>query len=167
MVADVSNVRINIWKTLGLLTVTDSMTCIILACHVTHTLVMLTEKHTIPAKRATLFNPENTLIFSFQSLSFAPKLQDRRLSPIQRLMRRYVKVFAMRQYHNLLSSLLWRRMQQDFLYLFNPSAGKNSRRQCLRRFRWSARVIAGFTDTICNNQFYVLEFCLTLWNFSC
>ena len=41
------------------------MTCIIRACHATHTLVMLTGKHTIPVKHAIIFNHENTLFFSF------------------------------------------------------------------------------------------------------
>ena len=68
--ADVSNVRINIWKAFGLLPVTDSMTCIIHAFHATHTLVTLTGKHTIAATRAIIFNPENTFIFKFQYLSF-------------------------------------------------------------------------------------------------
>ncbi|HYT01899.1 MAG TPA: hypothetical protein VEL70_03235 [Candidatus Acidoferrum sp.] len=47
-----------------MLPVTDSMTCIIRVCHVTHISVMSTGKHTIPAKRATIFNPEITLISS-------------------------------------------------------------------------------------------------------
>ena len=63
--AGVSNVRINVWKALGLLPVTGSMTCIIRACHATHTLVMLTGKHTIPAKHSIIFNHENTRFFSF------------------------------------------------------------------------------------------------------
>jgi len=57
-----------------LLPVTDSMTCIIRVCHVTHISVMSTGKDTIPAKRATIFNPEDTLIFRFQSLApYSPK----------------------------------------------------------------------------------------------
>jgi len=47
-----------------LLQVTDSMTCIIRVCHVTHISVMSTGKHTIPAKHATIFNPEITLLSS-------------------------------------------------------------------------------------------------------
>ncbi len=43
---------------------TDSMTCITHAFPATHTLVMLMEKHTIVAKCAIIFNPENSLIFS-------------------------------------------------------------------------------------------------------
>ena len=43
---------------------TDSMTCITHAFRATHTLVMLMGKHTIVAKRAIIFNPENSLIFS-------------------------------------------------------------------------------------------------------
>jgi len=56
VVADVSTVRINIWKTLSLLLVTDSTICIIHAYHVTRTSVMLMGKHTVHAKLA-IFNP--------------------------------------------------------------------------------------------------------------
>ena len=54
--------KINIWKILSLLPVTDSRICIIHAYHVTHTLVMSTEEHTILAKRVTIFNPDNIII---------------------------------------------------------------------------------------------------------
>jgi len=42
----------------------DSMTCITHAFRATHTSVMLMGKHTIVAKRAIIFNPENSLVFS-------------------------------------------------------------------------------------------------------
>jgi hypothetical protein len=60
-VADVLNVKINIWKTSSLLPVTDSTIYIIRAYHVTHTLVMSTGKHTIFAKRVTIFNSGATV----------------------------------------------------------------------------------------------------------
>lgn len=59
-----------------------------------------------------------------------------------------------------------RRLHQDFLHLFDQAAGKTLGDNAYVDLG-SARVIAGFTDTICNYQFYDLEFCLTLWNFSC
>jgi hypothetical protein len=53
--------------------VTDSMTRITHAFRATHTLVMLMGKHTIVAKRAIIFNPENSLIFQFPYLSLTSK----------------------------------------------------------------------------------------------
>ena len=60
-VVDVSNVRINIWKTLNLLRMMDSMICIIHAYHATHTLVMLMGKHITLAKYANTLNPKTIL----------------------------------------------------------------------------------------------------------